>query len=110
MQFTDEQMATLAKYEKNFLTAVRGRWALNPGTPALRLIHSIYTSATGDRRRLNTGCGNCILHLLQDCGMAYFADREARAKAAAEQRVKASAEAPKRTRKKVTVKTQEDEA
>jgi hypothetical protein len=107
MTFTDTQLAALAAYERNFLTAIRGKWALNPGGDAVRLIHSILTQATGQQRPLNTGCGTCLLHLLQDCGALYFADVEERAKAAA--RVSADAK-PRKTRKAVTVKAKEDEA
>ena len=76
MKFTEEQLKTLSAWEDNFRTAVKAQWARNPGSNALRVIYDIYTSATGDRRRFNDNCSNCILSLLQDCGKVYFQDLE----------------------------------
>lgn len=78
MKLTEQQFKTLADYEPYFDTAVRSSWARHPGQTALKEIHGIYTAATGDRRRLNGSCQSCILHLLQDCGRLYFADKAER--------------------------------
>lgn len=76
MNYTKEQFDALAPYEGNFGTAIRSKWSPYPGAEALRLIHRIFTSATGDRRRLNSACSVCVLHLLRDAGKLYFADKE----------------------------------
>lgn len=76
MTFTKEQIKTLSAWEDNFRTAIRAKWARNPGRSALRVIYDIYTSATGDRRRFSDNCSTCILSLLQDCGKLYFQDSD----------------------------------
>lgn len=74
MTFTTDQLETLSQWEENFRTAVRARWARNPGRSGLRVIYDIYTSATGDNRRFSDNCSTCILSLLTDCGRLYFQD------------------------------------
>ena len=81
MTYTKDQMEALSPYEEHFITAVRARWCRYPGQDALRRIHQIFTSATGDRRRLNSSCGVCILHLMRDAGTAYLKDKEELARA-----------------------------
>ena len=105
MKFTEEQLQTLSAWEDNFRTAVMAQWARNPGTSGLRVIWTIYTTATGDQRRFNDNCNSCILHLLQDCGKIYFADKEElAARKAAAKAVEVSQE-PAEPVKKVAVKT-----
>lgn len=74
MTFTTDQLETLSQWEENFRTAVRARWARNPGRLGLRVIYDIYTAATGDQRRFSDNCNHCILSLLTDCGRIYFQD------------------------------------
>ena len=74
MTFTKEQLKTLSAWEENFRTAVKAKWARNPGRTALRVIYDIFTQATGDRRRFSDNCSTCILNLLTDCGKLYFED------------------------------------
>lgn len=88
MTFTKEQIETLSAWEENFRTAVRARWARNPGRAALRTIFDIYTSATGDRRRFSDNCSDCVLRLLHDCGELYYRDVEEMARNAAESKEK----------------------
>lgn len=105
MTFTKEQLKTLAAWEENFRTAVKAKWARNPGRTALRTIYDIYTSATGDRRRFSDNCSTCILNLLTDCGKLYFNDLlEAAAEDKTSKAVKVSEKAGKVARK-VSVKT-----
>lgn len=112
MTFTKEQIETLSAWEENFRTAIRAKWARNPGRSGLMTIWQIYTQATGDRRRLNDNCSTCILSLLTDCGRIYYQDVEEMARKAAEPQEKAkavelSAERKKTVRKavKTTKKT-----
>ena len=74
MTFTEEQLKTLSAWEEHFRTAVNAQWARNPGTSGLKVIHEIFTKATGDQRRFNDNCNHCILSLLTDCGRLYFHD------------------------------------
>ena len=74
MTFTKEQLQTLSAWEENFRTAIKAKWARNPGRTALRVIYDIFTQATGDRRRFSDNCSTCILNLLTDCGKLYFED------------------------------------
>lgn len=107
MTFTTEQLETLSQWEENFRTAVRAKWARNPGRSALRVIYDIYTAATGDRRRFSDNCSQCILSLLTDCGNAYFKDITEKAVTNTSVEVKVSQEAKqvvKRAKVKVTKK------
>ena len=78
MRLTDEQFQTLSKYEEQFRTAVRSRWARFPGTFAMHEIHNIKTQITGHASRLNTSCSTCVLRLLTEMGNIYFADKAER--------------------------------
>lgn len=105
MTFTKEQLAALAPYEEHFRTALRSKWARNPGREGLQVIHATLAAATGDRRGSAYNCASCILRLLHDVGTLYYADlEELSAKEAQRKAVKASATTAA-TRKKVTVKT-----
>lgn len=74
--FTDKQMRSLAKYERELRTAYYSQWARGMAKEGLEEIHAIYGSATGSERRLNVNCATCILELLTDCGRLYFAQKE----------------------------------
>lgn len=78
MKLTESQFKTLSQFEAYFNTAVNSDWSRHPGQAALQMIHEIYTQVSGDRRKLNGSCQSCILHLLQDCGRLYFADKQER--------------------------------
>lgn len=78
MRLTDEQFQTLSKYEEQFRTAVKSRWARFPGTSAMHVIHNIKTQVTGHASRLNTSCSSCVLRLLTEMGNIYFADKAER--------------------------------
>lgn len=75
MTFSEQEIMTLSTWEQHFDTALNADWSRNPGRTALQTIHSIFTKATGDRRRYNDNCQRCILNLLKDCGRIYFADK-----------------------------------
>lgn len=76
MTFTKEQIEILSAWEDNFRTAIKAKWARNPGRSALRVIWEIYTKATGDRRPFSDNCDRCIVNLLHDCGVLYYEDVE----------------------------------
>ena len=78
MRLTDEQFQTLSKYETQFRTAVKARWARFPGTAALHEIHGIQFEVTKKKTALNTSCSTCVLRLLTEMGHIYFADKAER--------------------------------
>lgn len=75
MRFSKEQMELLKPFEGYFETAVKANWSRNPGRSGLKVIHEVFTKATGDPRRYNDNCNTCILNLLRDCGSIYFASK-----------------------------------
>lgn len=75
---TDEQFAALAQYEDRFNTAINGGWCRYPGLAALQTMASVYTSVTGQGIRINSGCSRCVLHVVQDAGRVYFAEKARR--------------------------------
>ena len=75
MTFTEDQFRTLSAFESYFYTAVKANYSRHPGQAGLELIHSIFTSATGDKRRLNSSCQQCVYNLIKDCGDLYFKDK-----------------------------------
>lgn len=94
---TDEQFAALAQYEDRFRTAIDGGWCRYPGLAALQTMASVYTSVTGQGIRINSGCSRCVLHVVQDTGRVYFAEK-ARREAEEAAKVKEPGEAPKKKR------------
>lgn len=75
---TDEQFAALAQYEDRFRTAIDAKWCRYPGLAALQTMVSVYNSVTGQGIRINSGCSRCVLHVVQDAGRVYFAEKARR--------------------------------
>lgn len=75
MTYTAEQLQALAPYEEHFAKALRSNWCPYPGAEALRTIHRIFTEATGQKIRLNTGCSHCLLRIMKGAGQYYFDDK-----------------------------------
>ena len=75
---TDEQFTALAQYEDRFRTAINGGWCRYPGLAALQTMASVYNSVTGRGIRINSGCSRCVLHVVQDAGRVYFAEKARR--------------------------------
>lgn len=105
MKLSEQQLQTLSAFEEYFRTAIRARWARNPGRAGLRVIYDIYTSVTGDRRRFNDNCSSCILSLLHDCGELYYSDLEELKKREKERKAVAVSTEGKPVVKKARVKT-----
>lgn len=101
MTFTKDQLEELSLFEEHFTTAVNASWSRHPGRHNLATIHRIFTSATGDTRRLDDNCQHCIVNLLRDCGRIYFADKATLAK---KEEVKAEEIPVKKVRAKVKTK------
>ena len=94
---TDEQFQALAQYEDRFRTAIDGGWCRYPGLAALQTMASVYTSVTGQGVRINSGCSRCVLHVVQDAGRVYFAEK-ARREALQATITKGMDDAPKKKR------------
>ncbi len=90
MTMTDEQFQALAQYEDRFRTAIEGGWCRYPGLAALQTMASVYTSVTGQGVRINSGCSRCVLHVVQDAGRVYFAEKARREAVQATKAVKVS--------------------
>ena len=94
---TDEQFAALAQFEDRFRTAIDGGWCRYPGLAALQTMASVYNSVTGRGIRINSGCSRCVLHVVQDAGRVYFAEK-ARREAVQATMAKGAEDAPKKKR------------
>lgn len=103
---TDEQFAALAQYEDRFRTAIDAKWCRYPGLAALQTMVSVYNSVTGQGIRINSGCSRCVLHVVQDAGRVYFAEkarREAEQAANAKQVSHATAKKKRTAKRKETI-------
>ena len=94
---TDEQFQALAQYEDRFRTAIDAKWCRYPGLAALQTMASVYNSVTGQGIRINSGCSRCVLHVVQDAGRVYFAEK-ARREAAQATITKGMDDTPKKKR------------
>ena len=74
--FTSEQMEALAPYEERFREAATG-WCRRIVPSDVETILGVWNAATGQDRKVNLGCGRCILNLLSDIGTLYFAQTAA---------------------------------
>jgi len=101
---TDEQFQALAQYEDRFRTAIDGGWCRYPGLAALQTMASVYTSVTGQGIRINSGCSRCVLHVVQDAGRVYFAEK---ARREAEETAKKEKTADNTAKKKTAAKRKE---
>lgn len=72
IKLTKEQIEALKPYESYMRTAVRARWASNPGMQGIDTLRRVWEEATGSRRNMTTSCAMCILNLLIDVGRLYF--------------------------------------
>ena len=78
MTMTDEQFTALAQYEDRFTTAINAKWCRYPGLAALQTMASVLGDVTGRAVRINSGCSRCVLHVVQDAGRVYFAEKARR--------------------------------
>ena len=97
MTMTDEQFAALAQYEDRFTTAINAKWCRYPGLAALQTMASVLGDVTGRAVRINSGCSRCVLHVVQDAGRVYFAEK-ARREAVQATMAKGTEDAPKKKR------------
>lgn len=71
--FSKEAMERLAPYRASFEMFDRSKYVRYPGAEALRVIHEVYTSETGDKSiRLNTNCQRCMTDLFRAATPVYM--------------------------------------
>ena len=102
LRFTPEQMQRLAPMEPNFKTVIDASWCRYPGDGNIQTMLAVWQEATGSRYPFRSGCGDCIVNLVRDLGLPYFAQKEEEAAppAAATPKVKSEM----RTKKPATKK------
>ena len=96
LRFTPEQMQRLAPMEPNFKTVIEASWCRYPGDGNIQTMLSVWQEATGSRYPFRSGCGDCIVNLVRDLGLPYFAqkkEQEADLAAAAAKAARAAEEA-----------------
>lgn len=74
MIFDELQINKLRIYEPYFKTATTAGWCPYPGNAAVKEIAEIWRTVYTGIVALNYSCQECILHLMQDVGTAYFQD------------------------------------
>lgn len=97
-KFTEKQMAFLATQERDMRTAVESNWSRYPGQANIEKMRKIWEELTGQTREIRLSCSSCILNLVRDMGILYFAqkkEQEADLAAAAAKAAKAAEEAAK---------------
>lgn len=95
-KFTEKQMAFLATQERDMRTAVESNWSRYPGQANIEQMRKIWEELTGQTREIRLSCSTCILNLVRDMGILYFAqkkEQEADLAAAAAKAAKAAEEA-----------------
>ena len=95
-KFTEKQMAFLATQERDMRTAVESNWSRYPGQANIEQMRKIWEDLTGQTREIRLSCSSCILNLVRDMGVLYFAqkkEQEADLAAAAAKAAKAAEEA-----------------
>jgi hypothetical protein len=71
--FSEKAMERLAPYRASFEMFDRSKYVRYPGAEALRVIHEVYTSETGDKSiRLNTNCQRCMTDLFRAATPVYM--------------------------------------
>lgn len=95
---TDEQFNALAPFEEHYKTAIEVNYTRYPGSAAIDTMFYIYKAITKSRININRSCGTCLLHLVQDVGKLYFAEKKRREELKAEPEPKPD-KAKKTTRK-----------
>lgn len=80
MTLTQEQMKSLAPFERHFDTAINGDWSPYPGKTNLEMMDSIWREVSGIRIRTDIACRVCVVDLLKDLGRLYFEVKAQRAK------------------------------
>lgn len=71
-ELTAQQVETLARFEQNFGTALRGGWSSPLGTSAVDILARTWEEVSGQRQQSRANCSFCVLTLLRDLGNMYL--------------------------------------
>ena len=94
-KFTEKQMAFLATQERDMRTAVESNWSRYPGQANIEPMRKIWEELTGQTREIRLSCSSCILNLVRDMGILYFAQKKEQEADLAAAAVKAAEDAAK---------------
>lgn len=97
---TDEQFQALAPYEEHYKTAIDLNYSRYPGAAAIDTMFAVYKAVTKSRININRSCGSCLLHLVQDVGKLYFAEKARRVAESAKAEPEPKPDKAKKTTKK----------
>lgn len=75
-KFTEKQIAFLATQERDMRTAVESNWSRYPGQANIEQMRKIWEELTGQTREIRLSCSSCILNLVRDMGILYFAQKK----------------------------------
>lgn len=92
-KFTEKQMAFLATQERDMRTAVESNWSRYPGQANIEQMRKIWEELTGQTREIRLSCSSCILNLVRDMGILYFAQKKEQEADLAAATARAAAEA-----------------
>ena len=83
--YSASQMEALKPFERRFRQAVEAHWCSPVSEREVDVLLGVWKDLTGaERVGFRRGCGTCILHLVSDMGVVYFATlKDAEAKEAA---------------------------
>ena len=72
MNFTQEDIQYLSKFESNFNTAIKANYTRNIPKKDIEKMVEIYNRVNGKALRLCTYCSSSVLSFLKDIGQQYF--------------------------------------
>lgn len=70
---TTQQAESLAPYEKYFGMVLRASYCTYPGEQALQKMRDVWAEITGSHYPFRAGCPECIMNLVRDLGVLYYA-------------------------------------
>ena len=72
MNFTQEDILYLSKFESNFNTAIKANYTRNIPKKDIEKMVEIYNRVNGKTLKLCTYCSSSVLSFLKDIGQQYF--------------------------------------
>lgn len=72
MNFTQEDIQYLSKFESNFNTAIKANYTRNIPKKDIEKMVEIYNRVNGKALKLCSYCSSSVLYFLKDIGQQYF--------------------------------------
>lgn len=72
MNFTQEDIQYLSKFESNFNTAIKANYTRNIPKKDIEKMVEIYNRVNGKTLKLCSYCSSSVLYFLKDIGQQYF--------------------------------------